>query len=96
MSIDSAVFETTANPFSKSCIWLMISPSFLTTNSWKYLTISKTDLSVLYLYLLSLLKYLLLNSLTDLYNSEDISDYFWIKVSFSVNYSISLIILLRQ
>ena len=45
-AIDSAAFATTANPFSKRCIWLIISPSFLATNSWKYLTNSKNDLGV--------------------------------------------------
>ena len=45
-AIDSDAFATTNNPFSKRCIWFMISPSFLAINSWKYLTNSKNDLGV--------------------------------------------------
>ena len=45
-AMDSLAFATTAKPFSKRCICAIISPSFLPTNSWKYLTNSKNDLGV--------------------------------------------------
>ena len=45
-AIDSDAFAMTAKPFSRRWIWAIKSPSFLATNSWKYLTNSKNDFGV--------------------------------------------------